>query len=132
MAIYIKKVFQLMSMIFTIIVLLQLIMQHTLNNQILLGMMGVSFVASLLKVIFFKGILFEFSISRQMAYLLLVWGLVLTFNFAFNWYMTILDMMLNLIMVFVIYLCLRLISYHFVKEDAKEMNQLLAEKRKSE
>jgi len=132
MAIYIKKVFQLMSMIFTIIVLLQLIMQHTLNNQILLGMMGVSFAASILKVIFFKGILFEFSIGRQMAYLLLVWGLVLVFNFTFNWHMTIMDMLVNLIMVFVIYLCLRLISYHFLKEDAKKLNQLLAEKRKSE
>lgn len=132
MAIYIKKVFQLTSMVFTIIVLLQMIMQHTLDSKMLYGMLGVSFAASLLKVILFKGILFEFSIGRQVAYLLIVWGLVLIFNFTFNWHMTIIDMLVNLIFVTVTYLCLRLISYHFVREDAKKMNQRLEDKRKSE
>ncbi len=127
----IKKIFQLTSMVFTVIVLMQLLLGNELNRTILYEYLACSLLAAMLKHIFFRGIIFEFSIWRQLLYLFLVWLFVITCNFLFHWGMSMASVFASPVMVITIYLVLRLFNYQLEKMEVRKMNELLKKRRDS-
>ena len=127
----IKKIFQLTSMVFTVIVLMQLLLGNELSRTILYEYLACSLLAAMLKHIFFRGIIFEFSIWRQLLYLFLVWLFVITCNFLFHWGMSMASVFASPVMVITIYLVLRLFNYQLEKTEVRKMNELLKKRRDS-
>jgi hypothetical protein len=127
----IKKIFQLTAMVFTVIVLMQLLLGNELNNVILCEYMVSSLLAAMLKHIFFKGLMFDSSVWRQLLYLFMVWLIVIACNFLFHWDMSRTSIYTSPFLVTIIYLVLRLFNYQLEKIEVKKMNELLKRKREN-
>lgn len=128
----IKTMMQLTSVIFTGIVVLQALAGQTLNNRILWQILVCAAAASLLKICFFQGILFEYSVWRQAAYLILVWLAGLVSNYLFGWGLRITSIVSILAGVLIIYFVIRIFSYQLIKADTKKMNETLKSAKKDE
>lgn len=131
MADYLKRTLRLTAMIFTVIVLLQMVTLHDLDNKMLYELLALSFTASLVKFVFFRDVLFQFAIGQQIAYLITVWVLVIASNWLFQWQMSVASIFSSLLMVVAGYFCVRLTSYQLDKADVKKMNELLDNHRKN-
>ncbi len=127
----IKKIFQLTAMVFTVIVLMQLLLGNELNNVILCEYMVSSLLAAMSKHIFFKGLMFDSSVWRQLLYLFMVWLIVIACNFLFHWDMSRTSIYTSPFLVTIIYLVLRLFNYQLEKIEVKKMNELLKRKREN-
>lgn len=128
----IKTMMQLTSVIFTGIVVLQALAGQTLNNRILWQILVCAAAASLLKICFFQGILFEYSVWRQAVYLILVWLAGLVSNYLFGWGLRITSIVSILAGVLIIYFVIRIFSYQLIKADTKKMNETLKNAKKDE
>lgn len=127
----IKKIFQLTAMVFTVIVMMQLLLGNELNNVILCEYIVSALLAAMLKHIFFTGLMFDSSVWRQLLYLFMVWLIVITCNFLFHWDMSRTSIYTSPFLVTIIYLVLRLFNYQLEKIEVKKMNELLKRKRES-
>lgn len=129
---YLKPILKLASVIFTIIVLFQLITKQELNNSILYELLGLSLVLSLIKLIINKYIISEDSIFNPVSYIIIIWLMVISSNYLFNWNMSLSSMFSSFIEVILIYICVRLINYQHEKTEVKKMNEILDKNRKNE
>lgn len=129
---YLKPILKLASVIFTIIVLFQLITKQELNNSILYELLGLSLVLSLIKLIINKYIISEDSIFNTVSYIIIIWLMVIASNYLFNWNMSLSSMFSSFIEVILIYICVRLINYQHEKTEVKKMNEILDKNRKNE
>ncbi len=129
---YLKPILKLTSVIFTIIVLFQLITKQELNNSILYELLGLSLVLSLIKLIINKYIISEDSIFNTVSYIIIIWLMVISSNYLFNWNMSLSSMFSSFIEVILIYICVRLINYQHEKTEVKKMNEILDKNRKNE
>lgn len=111
--------------IFGITTLIQMIIGTGLNNKGLYDLLALSFAISLVKSVLFQDIVFSYSIPRQIGFLLLVWGMVIVANYLFSWNYHVSNLILLLGIVLLSYLGIRLITYYQVKDEAKEMNRFL-------
>jgi hypothetical protein len=125
----VKKIFQLTAMVFTIIIMIQLLLGNALNNVIIYEYLACSLMAAMLKHIFFRGLIFESSVWRQLLYLFMVWLIVIACNFLFHWGMSRTSIYTSPALVTIIYLVLRLFNYELEKIEVKKMNELLKRKR---
>lgn len=128
---YLKPTLKLTSVIFTIIVLFQLITKQELNNSILYELLGLSLVLSLIKLIINKYIISEDSIFNTVSYIIIIWLMVISSNYLFNWNMSLSSMFSSFIEVILIYICVRLINYQHEKTEVKKMNEILDKNRKN-
>lgn len=127
----IKKIFQLTAMVFTVIIMMQLLLGNELNNGILCEYMVSALLAAMLKHIFFTGLMFDSSVWRQLLYLFMVWLIVIVCNFLFHWDMSRTSIYTSPFLVTIIYLVLRLFNYQLEKIEVKKMNELLKRKREN-
>jgi hypothetical protein len=128
---YLKSILKLTSVIFTIIILFQLITKQELNNSILYGLLGLSLVFSLIKFIINKYIISEDSIFNSVSYIIIVWLMVISSNYLFNWNMSLSSMFSSFIEVILIYICVRFINYQHERTEVKKMNEILDRNRKN-
>ena len=127
---YLKPILKLASVIFTIIVLFQLITKQELNNSKLHELLALSLVLSSIKFIINKYIISEDSIFNPVSYIIIIWLLVISSNYLFNWNMSLSSMFSSFIQVILIYICVRLINYQHEKTEVKKMNEILDRNRK--
>ncbi|MVX65308.1 DUF3021 family protein [Clostridium chromiireducens] len=128
---YSKKVLQLTSVVFTVIVSFQLVTEQHLNNTRLYELLALSLVLSLVKVIINKYIISVDSIFNPLLYIIIIWLMVLASNYLFKWNMSLLSMFSTFAEVILIYLCVRLINFQYEKIEVKKMNEILDRNRKN-
>lgn len=124
-----RKTLRLTAIIFMVLVLLQMLVGHELNNGSLLEVLAISFGASLLKVLFFPGVVFGLSLLNQFLYFVVVGLLLLGGNLLFEWNLSPTAQLINILSIFPVYLCVRFVSYQQEKVVVKEMNERLQESR---
>jgi|GEM_PF-1991103 len=128
---YSKKVLQLTSVVFTVIVLFQLVTEQHLNNTRLYELLALSLVLSLVKVIINKYIISVDSIFNPLLYIIIIWLMVLASNYLFKWNMSLLSIFSTFAEVILIYICVRLINFQYEKIEVKKMNEILDRNRKN-
>lgn len=120
-----KDMVQLTSLIFTGTVVLEAVAGQTLHSRMLWELLICAAASALLKFFFFSGSLYEASVPRQTAYLLLVWLIFLLGNYVSGWGLSMETAISILAEVLVIYFVLRLVNYQLVKMEVKRMNKRL-------
>ncbi|OOM73415.1 hypothetical protein [Clostridium sp. BL-8] len=129
---YFKKILKLTSIVFTVIVLFQLISGQNLNNQILHDLLGLSLILTLIKVLINKYIIPRDSIFNSLLFILIAWAMVIGSNYVFSWNMSINTIFLTSIQIVVIYILVRIINYQHDKLEVKKMNEILDRNRKNQ
>lgn len=120
-----KKIVQLASMVFTGIVVLELVAGQELLPHMLWGLLACAVAASLIRVCLFQESLFEGSVWCQAVYLVCVWVTGILCNYLFGWGLAWKTTVSILAEVLIIYFVLRLVNYQFVKSEVKRMNKRL-------
>ena len=128
---YLKKILKLTSVVFTIVVLFQLVIGQHLDNNILYELFALSLILTLIKVLINKYIISQDSIFNSLFYIIIIWFMVIASNYIFKWDMSISSIFLTFIEIPLIYLCVRIINYHHDKKDVKKMNEILDRNRKN-
>ena len=128
----IKKITQVATLVFTILIVLQMSSGIEMSNQVLWQLLFVAFIASLVKVVLFKETLFNYQWAYQLGYLLLIWLSILILSVFFNWHITTGGALTNLLLVFFVYFIIRVINYRKDKIEADQMNDYLKKKRKDQ
>jgi len=103
-----------------------------MSNQMLWQLLFVALIASVVKVILFKETLFNYQWTYQLGYLLLIWLSVLIFGVFFNWNITTVGALANLLLVFFVYFIIRVINYRKDKIEADQMNDFIKKKRRDQ
>ncbi len=129
---YFKKILKLTSIVFTVIVLFQLISGQNLNNQILHDLLGLSLILTLIKVLINKYVIPRDSIFNSLLFILIAWAMVIGSNYVFSWNMSINTIFLTSIQIVVIYILVRIINYQHDKIEVKKMNEILDRNRKNQ
>jgi len=128
---YLKQILKLTSVVFTVIILFQLVTKQHLDNTKLYELLALSLVLSLIKMIINKYIISEDSIFNSFLYIIIIWLMVIASNYLFNWDMSLSSIFSTFIEVILIYLCVRLINYQYEKIEVKKMNEILDRNRKN-
>ncbi|MBF4695983.1 DUF3021 family protein [Fusibacter sp. Q10-2] len=126
----IKKLTQVATLIFTILIVIRMLSGLEVSNQMLWQLLFVALIASLMKVVMFKETLFNYHWAYQLGYLFLIWLSLLIFGMFFKWHMTLGDAAMNLLLVFFIYGIIRVINYRQDKIEVDQMNDYLKKKRR--
>lgn len=128
---YSRKVLQLTSVVFTVIILFQLLTEQHLDNTRIYELLALSLVLSLVKMIINKYVISVDSIFNPLIYIIIVWLMVLASNYLFKWNMSLISILITLAEVILIYLCVRLINFQYEKIEVKKMNEILDRNRKN-
>lgn len=128
---YLKKIFKLTSVVFTVVVLFQLVTGQHLDNNILYELFALSLILTLIKIPINKYIISQDSIFNSLFYIIIIWFMVIASNYIFSWNMSISLIFLTFIEIPLIYLCVRIINYHHDKKEVKKMNEILDRNRKN-
>jgi len=128
---YLKQILKLTSVVFTVIILFQLVTEQHLDNTKLYELLALSLVLSLIKVIINKHIISEDSVFNPLSYIIVIWLMVIASNYLFSWNMSLSSIFSTFIEVILIYLCVRIINYQHEKIEVKKMNEILDRNRKN-
>jgi hypothetical protein len=128
---YLKQILKLTSVVFTVIILFQLVTEQHLDNTKLYELLALSLVLSLIKVIINKYIISEDSVFNPLSYIIVIWLMVIASNYLFSWNMSLSSIFSTFIEVILIYLCVRIINYQHEKIEVKKMNEILDRNRKN-
>ena len=128
---YLKQILKLTSVVFTVIILFQLVTEQHLDNTKLYELLALSLVLSLIKVIINKYIISEDSVFNPLSYIIVIWLMVIASNYIFSWNMSLSSIFSTFIEVILIYLCVRIINYQHEKIEVKKMNEILDRNRKN-
>jgi len=128
---YLKQILKLTSVVFTVIILFQLVTEQHLDNTKLYELLALSLVLSLIKVIINKYIISEDSVFNPLSYIIVIWLMVIASNYLFSWNMSLSSIFSTFIEVILIYLCVRIINYQHEKIEVKKMNEILYRNRKN-
>ena len=128
---YSRKVLQLTSVVFTVIILFQLLTEQNLDNTRIYELLALSLILSLVKIIINKYVISVDSIFNPLIYIIIVWLMVLASNYLFGWNMSLISIFSTLAEVILIYLCVRLINFQYEKIEVKKMNEILDRNRKN-
>lgn len=129
---YFKRILKLTSVVFTVIVLFQLISGQNLNNQILYDLLSLSLILTLIKVLINKYIISRDSIFNSLLFILIAWAMIIGSNFIFSWNMSMNTIFLTSIQTVIIYILVRIINYQHDKVEVKKMNEILDRNRKNQ
>lgn len=122
---YSKKLLQLTSIVFTVVIFFQLVIGQQLDNSRLYELLALSLMLSLIKFIINKFIISEDSVFNPLFFIIVIWLMVIASNYLFNWNMSLSSIFLAFIEVILIYLCVRIINYQHDKKEVKKMNEIL-------
>ena len=128
---YSKTILQLTSIVFTVVIVFQLVTGQQLNNARLYELLALSLVLSLIKFIINKYIISKDSIFNPLSYIVIIWLMVIASNYLFNWNMSLSSIFSTLIEVILIYICVRIINYQYEKIEVNKMNEILDRNRKN-
>lgn len=128
----IQKLLKRTIIIFGITTLLQMILGTKLNNETLIQLLELAFAISLVQLLLFQESVFSYSILHQIAFILLVWGMVIGANYMYRWGYHFSNLFLLLGVVLATYFGIRLITYYQVKDEANKMNRFLNKRKKDE
>ncbi|MFW2501642.1 MULTISPECIES: hypothetical protein [Clostridium] len=128
---YLREIFKLTSVVFTVITLFQLITKQSLDNEKICELLALSLSLSLIKIVINKYIISKDSIFNPLLYIVIIWLMIVASNYLFNWNMSLSLMFSTFIEVILIYICVRLINYQYEKIDVKKMNEILDRNRKN-
>ena len=128
---YLKQILKLTSVVFTVIILFQLVTEQHLDNTKLYELLALSLVLSLIKVIINKYIISEDSVFNPLSYIIVIWLMVIASNYFFSWNMSLSSIFSTFIEIILIYLCVRIINYQNEKIEVKKMNEILDRNRKN-
>lgn len=128
---YLKQILKLTSVVFTVIILFQLVTKQSLNNTKLYELLALSLVLSFIKVIINKYIINEDSVFNPLSYIIVIWLMVIASNYLFSWNMSLSSIFSTFIEVILIYLCVRIINYQHEKIEVTKMNEILYRNRKN-
>lgn len=128
---YSRKVLQLTSVVFTVIIIFQLLTEQHLDNTRIYELLALSLILSLVKIIINKYVISIDSIFNPLVYIIIVWLMVLASNYLFKWNMSLMSIFITLAEVILIYLCVRLINFQYEKIEVKKMNEILDKNRKN-
>lgn len=128
---YLKRILKLTSVVFTVVVLFQLVTGQHLDNNILYELFALSLILTLIKIPINKYIISQDSIFNSLFYIIIIWFMVIASNYIFSWNMSISLIFLTFIEIPLIYLCVRIINYHHDKKEVKKMNEILDRNRKN-
>lgn len=129
---FFKRILKLTSVVFTVIVLFQLISGQNLNNQIVYSLLSLSLILTLIKVLINKYIIPRDSIFNSLLFILIAWAMVISSNYIFSWNMSMNTIFLTSIQTVVIYILVRIINYQHDKVEVKKMNEILDRNRKNQ
>ncbi|MFT8352630.1 hypothetical protein [Clostridium saccharoperbutylacetonicum] len=129
---YLKRILKLTSIVFTVVVLFQLISGQNLNNQILYHLLGLSLILTLMKILINKYIIPRDSIFNSLLFILIAWAMIIASNYIFSWNMSINTMFLTSIQTVIIYILVKIINYQHDKIEVKKMNEILDRNRKNQ
>lgn len=129
---YLKRILKLTSIVFTVVVLFQLISGQNLNNQILYDLLGLSLILTLIKVLINKYIISRDSIFNSLLFILIAWVMIIVSNYIFSWNMSINTIFLTSIQTVLIYILVKIINYQHDKIEVKKMNEILDRNRKNQ
>jgi hypothetical protein len=129
---YLKKILKLTSVVFTVIVLFQLICGQNLNNTILYELFGLSLILTIIKLLINKYIIPRDSIFNYVSFIIIAWIMVIISNYIFIWNMSTNSMLLTSIQIVLIYLLVKIINYQHDKIEVKKMNEILDINRKKQ
>ncbi len=122
---FIQRLVKRVAIIYAITVILQLIVGAELNNQRLYELLILSFVISLELSLLFKGIVFDYPLSRRIIFIGLTIFTVLGAYFIFNWHYQMIDIVSIIVTVLIIYFVIRLLTYYQTKDEVNKMNAFL-------
>ena len=128
---YLKQILKLTSVVFTVIILFQLVTEQHLDNTKLYELLDLSLALSLIKVIINKYIISEDSVFNPLSYIIVIWLMVIASNYLFSWNMSLSSIFSTFIEVILIYLCVRIINYQYEKIEVNKMNEILDRNRKN-
>lgn len=128
---YLKKTLRLTAIVFTIIVLFQLLAKQNFNNSVLYDFLAFSFIAALIKVIFSKYFSSDHLILHHLLYLIVIWLLAIISNIIFEWQLSLASIFLTFFEIVLIYICVRFINFQHDKSDVKRMNEILNKNREN-
>jgi hypothetical protein len=128
---YSKTVLQLTSIVFTVVIVFQLVTGQQLNNVRLYELLALSLVLSLIKLIINKYIISKDSVFNPLSYIVVIWLMVIASNYLFNWNMSLSSILSTFIEVILIYLCVRIINYQYEKIEVNKMNEILDRNRRN-
>lgn len=129
---YLKKIMKLTCVVFTVVVLFQLISGQNLNNNILYDLLGLSLILTLIKVLINKYLIPRDSIFNSIFFIFIAWVMVIGSNYIFSWNMSISTIFLTSIQIVVIYVLVKIINYQHDKIEVKKMNEILDRNRKNQ
>lgn len=127
-----QRILKRTVIIFGITTLLQMIIGTKLDNKALLQLLELAFAISMVQFFLFKEIVFSYSILHQLAFILLVWGMVIAANYIYGWNYDLKDLFFLIGIVLASYFGIRLITYYQVKDEANKMNQFLKKRNREE
>ena len=128
---YSKTILQLTSIVFTVVIVFQLVTGQQLNNVRLYELLALSLVLSLIKFIINEYIISKDSVFNPLSYIVIIWLMVIASNYLFNWNMSLSSIFSTFIEVILIYLCVRIINYQYEKIEVNKMNEILDRNRKN-
>ena len=128
---YSKTILQLTSIVFTVVIVFQLVTGQQLNNVRLYELLALSLVLSLIKFIINKYIISKDSVFNPLSYIVIIWLMVIASNYLFNWNMSLSSIFSTFIEVILIYLCVRIINYQYEKIEVNKMNEILDRNRRN-
>lgn len=124
---YLKKSFRLTSLIFTLLIMINWLV----NPEMLVNNTHVLFIFSVISSLF-SFLLEEHAhysnrrlIVNQVSYIGIICLLIILGNWLLSWQMTIARLTLNLVMVIVIFLFIKFVMYSNDQKDADEINDFI-------
>ena len=120
-----KKTFRLTAIIFTAIVIIQLLFNNLLTNEMLWELLAFAFVAAALRYAFFH----KKTLGGQAAYLATLWLLMIPANYLFEWRMSAAKVAANAVVIAITYVFIAFFMYQRDKVEVAEMNERLAQLR---
>ena len=131
---YFKRAVQISSLVFSTLVVLNLVAQKDLLFRTIESLLFVSVISGALLFVLFEK--YDYSNERiilnQVVYVLLIFATIIIGNKLFNWDLGISGLVNNFITVVVVFIFVKFILYSSDKKDAEAINQQLKRRKKEQ
>ncbi|MBO0450880.1 MULTISPECIES: DUF3021 family protein [Enterococcus] len=131
---YLKSVFRLSSMIFTLLATINLLLNKQVLFEIIEYMLVVSVLSGLLRFIIEDNEKFSNQriVINQLIYIGLIFLQIIIGDILYGWELGFIGLMKNFGITLIIYVFIKFFIYSNDKKEADEINELIQQKRESE
>lgn len=128
---YLKRAFRLTSLIFTILVTLNLVIQKHVLFNVIEYILVISAISGLL--LFLVDDNGSYSNRRllinQISYICLIFSLIILGNYLYHWELGVKGLLTNFIVVILIYFFIKFIMFSSDKKEAQAMNDYIEQRK---